>query len=391
MKYEKFQEEDFIADDDFLQWVWYPDQQNELFWSRFLEEYPEKQNTVQRARERVLSLSEEEDVPGEVFSEIRDNIRKYTHAEPERKRRRLFGTAFIKYAAAAVILLGVAGGLLFFDGREQEKAPVQLVAGSGKAMLTLDNGEVIELSEETEYQSGGVQVKNRQLLYDRREAPSEALSYHYLTIPRGGKFTVALPDGTKVWLNSDSKLKYPVHFRSGQPREIELLYGEAYFEVSHSTEHDGDSFRVITGNQDVEVLGTQFNIRAYPEESEVYTTLSEGSIAVSNGEEHAVIMPGQQVITGKPGIPMRIKDTDTGYAAAWKNGLFVFEKETLGRMMDELSRWYDAEVVFEHPEKAAYRFSGELKRDEDIRLLLDNLEQTGEVGFEINGKTITIK
>ncbi|WP_461533097.1 FecR domain-containing protein [Sinomicrobium sp.] len=392
MRYEEFQEEDFITDDDFMQWVWNPSQQDEQFWNRFLAENPEKRALVERARERVLQLSEEEDIPEVIFSDIRDNIRKYTQAERAKKNRRLFSTTFVKYAAVAVVLLSISGGMWLFDKAGQEENPVlEIVAGSGKAVLVLENGEVVELSEEGIYQSEDVQLKDEQLRYNGKAGAEEQLSYHYLTVPKGGKFTVVLADGTTVWLNSGSKLKYPMHFKSGTAREVELIYGEAYFEVSHSTEHNGDAFRVIAESQEVEVLGTHFNVRAYPEENEVYTTLSEGSVAVRSGEERVVIKPGQQVVTSHVGAPLTIRQTNAEYAMAWKNGLFVFDKEPLGKMMQELSRWYDAKVVFENPEKAYYRFSGELKRGEDIRLLLDNLEQTGEVEFQIDGKTITIK
>ena len=166
---------------------------------------------------------------------------------------------------------------------------------------------------------------------------SEKLKYNYLTIPRGGKFFVELSDGTKVWLNSETQLKFPVQFIAGQSREVELVYGEAYFEVSHSTDHDGDSFVVNQNEQQIEVLGTAFNISAYKGDNVIYTTLVNGSVALSKADAKDILKPGQQAKNIINASRFDIYEVDVAGATAWKDGLFMFNDETLEEMMNQLA------------------------------------------------------
>ena len=303
---------------------------------------------------------------------------------------------FLKYAAAAILIICFGLGV-FYDvpnvlKSDANSATVQhsIVSGSDKAILSLENGEEIELTEETVYNGKNSNLVSNHLLYTK-DKTTEELVYNYLTIPRGGKFFVQLSDGTQVWLNSESKLKYPVNFLKGKPREVELIYGEAYFDVSHSTEHNGDSFIVKQNRQEVEVLGTEFNISAYQNSTTIYTTLVEGSIALEKNGNREILKPGEQAINQNEANPIKIKSVDVAYATAWKEGLFMFKDAPLVNMMDQLSRWYDIEVDFINKEKEAYLFSGTLKREDHIEKLLHSLEKTGEVQFELTNKTIMIK
>lgn len=302
---------------------------------------------------------------------------------------------FWRYAAAAVVLIGVGIGVfyktpLFKDADNTVEIQQEIVAGSDKAILSLDNGEQIELAEETVYTSIDASLQNNKLAYSKGKT-SETLRYNYLTIPRGGKFFVELSDGTKVWLNSETQLKFPVQFIAGRSREVELVYGEAYFEVSHSTDHGGDSFVVKQKEQQIEVLGTAFNISAYKDESTVYTTLVNGSVALSKAAAKEILKPGQQAKNTINSSRFDIYEADVAGATAWKDGLFMFNDETLEDMMIQLARWYDVEVAFENEDKKQYNFSGTLQREDHIAKLLNNLEKTGEVQFEINNKKIMIK
>ena len=303
---------------------------------------------------------------------------------------------FLQYAAAAILIICFGLGV-FYDvpnvlKSDANSATVQhsIVSGSDKAILSLENGEEIELTEETVYNGKNSNLVSNHLLYTK-DKTTEELVYNYLTIPRGGKFFVQLSDGTQVWLNSESKLKYPVNFLKGKPREVELIYGEAYFDVSHSTEHNGDSFIVKQNRQEVEVLGTEFNISAYQNSTTIYTTLVEGSIALEKNGNREILKPGEQAINQNEANPIKIKSVDVAYATAWKEGLFMFKDAPLVNMMDQLSRWYDIEVDFINKEKEAYLFSGTLKREDHIEKLLHSLEKTGEVQFELTNKTIMIK
>lgn len=295
---------------------------------------------------------------------------------------------FAKYAVAAVFVIGLIS--LFVINQQTKQYPTQIVSGSDKAILILENGEKIELAKGVQYSNANAALVNNQLQYDKAKE-TQSTGVNILNIPRGGQFVVQLSDGTKVWLNSETQLKYPVKFISGKPRVIELVYGEAYFDVSHSTENDGDAFRVVSQNQTIEVLGTEFNIRMYPDENNIYTTLSTGSINISSRDNSQIIKPGEQAIVSNVDFDMHVKKIDVAYETAWKNGLFMFEKEPLKEMMTELSRWYDVEVVFEDPKKENYIFSGLLNRADNIGELLENLEKTKEVEFEIIDKKIYIK
>ena len=295
---------------------------------------------------------------------------------------------YFKYAATVAIIIGVA---LFFLLRNYSDTPANtIVAGTEKAVLTLENGQQVALSKETSYSDKNATAKNSQLVYRAVESP-ESKTYNFLTVPRGGQFVVELSDHTQVWLNSESKLRYPVQFTVGETRAVELVYGEAYFDVSPSTENEGDAFTVVTKSQHVQVLGTEFNIEAYRDEEQVYTTLNKGSVTVENSFTHRVLAPGEQAITHAGDSAIVVNAVNVESAIAWKNGLFVFDEEPLYEMMDELSRWYDVDIVFKDDKKKNYHFSGELNREANVQELLENIEKTGEVDFTITDKQILIE
>ncbi|MBJ6368073.1 FecR family protein [Snuella sedimenti] len=265
--------------------------------------------------------------------------------------------------------------------------------GSSKAILTLNNGEEVSLGKDKNYTSDKVKSNGEKLLYHQDDKLRNELSYNYLTVPRGGEFFVQLADGTKVWLNSDSKLKYPERFNSGEPREVELVYGEAYFEVSPSTKHDGDAFNVITKNQEVNVLGTHFNIKAYNEDNKIATTLVEGRVNVKNGEVIKLLKPNQQSLINANSNAIEVIEVDVMREIAWVKGMFSFNEESLEEMMKVLSRWYNVDVIFESTKSKNYQFTGVLERTRTIQDFLGLIEATseGEVHFEITEKKVIIK
>ena len=200
-----------------------------------------------------------------------------------------------------------------------------------------------------------------------------------------------LSDGSQVWLNADSKLKYPINFIKGQTREVELLYGEAYFDVSPSSNHNGDSFMVKNRGQVIEVLGTEFNIKAYLDEGYAHTTLAEGSIKVGNGRYDSVLSPGQQAVIGHGTGPIRVLEVDVYTETSWKDGVFSFEDKSLKEIMKVLSRWYDVEIVFENRELEDVRFKGVLGRNQNIQEILSIMKSTRLNNYEIKEKTILLK
>ncbi|WP_170246018.1 FecR family protein [Tenacibaculum adriaticum] len=305
---------------------------------------------------------------------------------PKSKTKYLF-----RYAAAAILILGLSS-LFFIFQNKLIKQPVEITAGTDKATLILGNGEKVELTQASRYVGVNASMVNNQLEYNNAfQANKLNAGVNVLNIPRGGQFVVQLSDGTKVWLNSESQLKYPVKFNSGEPRTVELLYGEAYFDVTPSSQHNGDHFKVVTKNQKVEVLGTEFNVRAYRNEKNIFTSLIEGSVKISKDKITKFLTPGFQSVVSLNNSVIEVKKIDVNNEAAWKKGLFIFEKEPLKEMMIELSRWYDVEIVFINKEKEKFVFSGSLNREDNIKDLLENLEKTKEVDFEIRGKKIYIK
>lgn len=318
------------------------------------------------------------------------------------KKRRKKRMAFFKrtvVAASILLIIGMSCFQLnnFFDSKQQTITTSNaIVVGTDKAVLTFDNGDQVSLEKGKSFQKNYVTVNGDKLVYKQNgkiTTPKEKLVYNYLTIPRGGQYFVVLADGTKVWLNSESKLKFPVKFLEGKTRNVELVYGEAYFEVSPSSKHKGAKFNVLTMHQQVDVLGTEFNIKAYKEESEIITTLVEGKIAIQKGSIKKEIKPNQQSKINHNSNSIDIIEVDASQEVSWVKGLFTFNEASLDDMMKELSRWYDTEVVFENANKKQFVFTGVLERSKNIEEILDIITATseGEMVFEVKNKTIIIK
>lgn len=284
------------------------------------------------------------------------------------------------------------------------------VPGGNKAILTLADGRKISLIDanrgELAEQSGIriTKAADGQLVYEvrhleggrtERSLPAVGMTYNTIETPRGGQYQVILPDGTKVWLNAASSLKYPVQFTKNA-RRVELI-GEAYFEVNSLKSAKGDRvpFFVSTSTQTVEVLGTRFNINSYEDEEIVKTTLIEGSVHVfANSEKIAgtiqntgvLLKPDQQSIL--KGSYFNVTTVDAEASIAWKNGYFSFTHADLETVMRQLSRWYDVDVVYEG-EIPQGTFTGKVYRDMNISKVLEILTYT-RVNFRIEGKKMII-
>ena len=266
----------------------------------------------------------------------------------------------------------------------------QIKPGTDKAVLTLNDGKQIALENNKETKTDNATSNGTSIIYNKAKVKN-ALHYNTLEIPRGGRFFVTLSDGTKVWLNSETKIKYPVKFAKNKPREVELLYGEAYFDVTSSKVNNNNSFSVITNGQKINVLGTEFNVKAYKEEQNYYTTLVEGKVVVSSEEKTKTLIPGKQAIYNINTKNIAIKPIDVTYEIAWKNGYFIFRKESLESILKTLSRWYNLKITYENEKAKDEVFSGVLKRTDNASDLLLNLEKTGDVTFKLNKNEIIVK
>lgn len=298
------------------------------------------------------------------------------------------------WSAAAVIFLTLCLGLYYFksDRFAKEDTAALIVPGGNKALLTLADGKVINLQNarngELAEVSGVKIVKagEGELIYRiSGSADQVKTSQNTISTPRGGQYTLTLPDGTKVWLNAASSLKFPTAFSKVNERKVSLS-GEAYFEVAKLK----IPFIVTTDQQKVEVLGTHFDINAYPDEPHTRTTLLEGSIRVSSlktGHE-VTLSPGEASILRPAGLSVQKADMERN--TDWKNGVFIFKNESLEEIMRKLARWYDVEVVYEPGAPRRETFSGSVSKYDLISKVLRKLELTGEVRFKIQGKKITV-
>lgn len=319
-----------------------------------------------------------------------------------RRQRRLWPRIAVAVAAVASI---VFGAWFFLSSRytSPEDTVKQILSGSpdiapGKnsATLTLANGKTIALSDA----KNGVSIGKKLTYNDGSPVQNAPDLKNILTAstPRGGTYQVSLPDGTHVWMNADSKISFPAQF-SGTER-IVTLQGEAYFEVAKvfvaGKKKQGPEtvanqvrvpFIVKMANQEIEVLGTHFNVKAYTDEENIKTTLLEGSVRVSSGTA-AVLKPGEQAISN--GGPVKVEKTDAQEAVGWKNGSTVFRDRTLESIMKELSRWYDVEVVYAANAPKYETFSGAVSRTRNISTVLERMQTTGSVRFKVAGRTITV-
>ena len=298
--------------------------------------------------------------------------------------------------AAAIILAIVIPAWFLFQKKSSgtnEGAQVagakQIVPGGNKAVLTLADGRQIELDSATNgtvAQQGGIKViKNGgQVSYDHQETLAEVV-YNTITTPKGGQYELKLADGSKVWLNAASSLRFPTTF-PGKERTIELT-GEGYFEVAHN---DNKPFHVKVNNVDVQVLGTHFDINSYTDEPALKTTLLEGRVRVTKEDKYVFLNPGQQAIVQSAKNEINVaNDVDLEEVVAWKNGRFLYNNAPIEIIMRQVARWYDVEVVYKA--KIDETFSGELPRSQNVSQLLAMMEATGSVKFEINGKQIIVR
>ncbi len=320
-------------------------------------------------------------------------------------------------AVAAAILIAVSfAGYFLINTFDKKKSNDQHIAvmptstdirpGGDKATLTLDDGSTILLDSAKNGRLADqgnttiLKVSEGQLAYAASSETSQAPTYNTVSTPRGGQFQVVLPDGSKVWLNSVSSLRFPTHF-AGTDRSVELT-GEAYFDVAKDATKP---FRVKVNGVQVEVLGTQFNIMAYNNEANINTTLLEGAVRLSylsnisteqkNSENNITLQPGQQARIANPLIEKKarqgfvlINNADTDQVVAWKNGVFQLTSADVPTIMRQLERWYDVEVVYQGAVPSG-TLSGKVRRDLSLSQVMRAMEISG-IHSRIEGRKIII-
>ena len=307
-----------------------------------------------------------------------------------------------RVAVAASIALLLGTGLFYFTKPKEQpiqvaEKPLEIAPGGNRGVLTLSNGKQIVLADISakdtiakEGKQAEVTIKmsaNGVITYvinPNAEAPKVATnSFNTLSTPTGGQYNIVLADGTKVFLNAVSSIKYPTQF-NGNQRVVELE-GEAYFEVAKDR---SKPFIVKSGNQAIEVLGTHFNVHAYDNEAVVKTTLLEGSVAVTHKNQKAILKPGQQSNVSDNFNKIAIREVDTEAAIAWKNGRFKFDNADLKTVMRQLERWYGIKVEY-RGDVSQVTFNGGTFRNKNLSEVLKVLELSN-IKFKVEGKTIIV-
>ncbi|NLU92019.1 FecR family protein [Chitinophaga sp. Ak27] len=309
---------------------------------------------------------------------------------------------YLSAAASVIVILGIAAYFIYPRLHPAPKpaaiaqATNDIGPGSNKAILTLDNGDKVVLEDAKNgviSQQGNAAVNktdSANLLYNNVAGQgTTAVVYNTISTPYGGQYQVTLQDGTKVWLNAGSSLRFPTTF-PGSERQVQLS-GEAYFEVAK----DKTKPFLVTVNttsdrsMTVQVLGTHFNINAYPDEQHHITTLLEGSVKVNYDHTNLLLVPGKEAILHKISGKMDIKEADTEEAVAWKNGYFLFNNDKIENVMRQISRWYNVEVTYQG-DVSKKAIGGSLSRYKNVSEILRMLELTGAVHFKTEGRRITV-
>ena len=332
----------------------------------------------------------EQDISHRIFAGLQQKMQ-----PTPAKVRRMNRTKWMA-AAAVLILIGAAAGYMLMQSPAPQKPAIvknkvpqkiqDVQPGGDKATLTLADGSIIVLDSAqngTITQQGYTVVKKNggQLRYDASHSPLATghTPYNTITTPRGGQYQVVLPDGSQVWLNAASSLRFPAVF-TGKERKVEVT-GEAYFEVAKDR-HKPFKVAILPSAAEVEVLGTHFNIMAYEDEKNIQTTLLEGKVKVVNNET-AILNPGQQAVITQQ-APLKVRnDVDLEAVLAWKNGMFSFNSMDIQSIMRQIARWYNLEVAYSGDMRTR-TFSGEVSRNINISGVLKVLE-TGGVHFKLEG------
>ncbi|GAF05211.1 FecR family protein [Saccharicrinis fermentans] len=315
------------------------------------------------------------------------------------KTRSIFSfKAVMKYAAAILIpIAAVYGGwnLYGYIQGEINNPIAQIKPGAPKAQLIYGD-KIIELGERdtilnTTHNSVAVEINSGGIKYKKDLSNPKSIEFHTIRIPRGGEYFLTLSDGTKVWLNSDTEIKYPSVFN--EKERCVFVQGEAYFEIAKDSIHP---FVVHAAGLDIQVLGTKFNVSAYSDDDFAHVTLVEGKVfaieQISGLKQSAVLEPSQQALISKNGSQeLVIQTVDTDVYTSWTKGKYIFRAEPLGQILKKLSRWYNVEVFYENTAAEQYTFSGILPRFKNCETFLKLMEKTNSVKFEYTENVLIVK
>ncbi|AOM79334.1 FecR family protein [Pedobacter steynii] len=382
-----------VSQESFLNYCFKSNTNDVTYWEKWLKENPQHKDQVEEIKTTLLLLPipAGEKVIDHDFKILKNSIANLNKVSPLKPSIKLWPLI----AGITAILAVIVSVILFFNYRSKTRfnsdairLSNDLTPGGNKAILTLANGKTINLSDS----KSGIVIKATGLTYN----DGTAINYiqvknseiSVIATPRGGQYSIELPDGTTVTLNASSTLKFPSTFQGLVNRTVELA-GEGYFQVAHDKQHP---FLVKSAGQTIEVLGTHFNINSYTDEPTITTTLLEGRVKVSSlhgaREVETILKPGEQSRLNHDG-KLLIATVNPEEAIAWKNGYFLLDDDNFQSVMNKISRWYDVEVVYESMPRSL-RLEGRISRARKLSAVLNALQETGKVHFKIEGRRVTV-
>ena len=371
-----------------------PGEERELM--ELISKAENKETVLEIIDEFIKNSSSEIKMPDEIAVSILQHIlqkdEKVISFEKNKKR-----VIFLWMRVAACVLLFGTASIIWTSYQKVHSnksaiavipKPSPIMPGQDKAILTLSDGTTVTLDSMKNGTSrqGRIQLNKKDglLVYEGASSNNGKLEFNTLSTPRGGQYQLILSDGSKVWLNASSSLHFPASF-TGNDRQV-TLKGEAYFEVAKNKEKP---FRVKVENMVVNVLGTHFNVNAYEDESSIKTSLLEGSVKITQGRHSDLLKPGQQAILDKQHKELDIVNADMSEVVAWKNGLFQFDGANIQTIMNQISRWYDVDIIYEG-KASEHKFYGKISRDAQLADVLKILKLSN-VQFVVEGKKIIVQ
>lgn len=384
--YAQYEVEDLLTDESFLASCRHENENAVEKWNAILNEHPELTAKVSEAMKLYEMLSGSR-------RELSDEKERLLNRIDGNRPRRVIHLRRFWWAAASIVAILTWGTISIFNHKTQKVQiafqDTLILPGSTKAYLELGDGKRILLDS---LQNGEIANRGGAILsqfdgtisYQSESNRREVAEYNTIRTPMGGQFQVILADGTHVWLNAGSSLKYPTRFNEPE-RRVELT-GEAYFDV---TKNPSQPFIVTAGNASIRVKGTSFNVNAYSDEPVLKTTLIHGAVTVTVQNQSINILPGQQAAINKVGVLSLINDADLGAETAWKDGKFVFHNDNIQTVMRQLARWYDIDVTYSNG-VSNDEFVGVISRYASLSDVLKMLQTTETVQFNTEGKKITV-
>ncbi|HOZ84082.1 MAG TPA: FecR domain-containing protein [Niabella sp.] len=403
--FENFSTADFITEPLFQDWVILPDAAKNFFWSSFLETYPNKKQEVTEAitiLETIRLAKADWPDSEKVNQSLKVALQKIESDNIKKSEGKIIRVQKYWWVAASVLVaVALSAYFLVQDKKtgkklaitQQEQPAINDIApGGNKAILTLADGTQVVLDSANNgaiSNQGNVTViklNDGQLAYNAagNSASVATIQYNTIATPRGGQYQLVLMDGTKVWLNSSSSLKFPTTF-GGTERKVELT-GEGYFEVAKDKTKP---FYVSTGSMNIKVLGTHFNVSAYSDEDAFKTTLLEGAVEVNASGQIAKLNPGQQAKLHTSGARLQtINNVDLSQVVAWKNGFFSFNDASIQTIMKQFANWYDIDVSYQGKMSDA-RYSGKVQRNMSLQKVLEVLSFT-DIKIKLSARKVMV-